>query len=208
VHDASDARAVERRRRARVGRALRIVALRLPKHDARSENVQRDADRAEPRTFPMTHATTTTNEARRFLDLAEECRLVCLQTATHCVTIGGDHARAQVVHLLRTCAKICKTSVASWMIGSRLCRDVLEACRKLCVESARTCEGLGNDKQMLQCAALCLACADACQSMADEAPAHGADESGLARMPRPDRTEAQDASRGSDWVVRPSDRAA
>ena len=115
----------------------------------------------------MSPYTIEKDEAQVFVEACSECERVCFETANHCLAQGGELADVRGIQLLRNCARICRTSAASWNVGSRLYRQVLDACQRLCREAATLCAHRPGDLQLQECAAECLACADACERMAD-----------------------------------------
>lgn len=63
------------------------------------------------------------------------CDTVCLETISHCLTKGGDHANADHVKLLQDCAEICQTA-ASFMVRELVLHA--ETC-SVCAEAWRQC---------------------------------------------------------------------
>jgi hypothetical protein len=106
------------------------------------------------------------DEGKAFVEACNECERVCFETANHCLSQGGSLADVRGIHLLRSCARVCRTSVASWTVGSRLYSQVLRAAARMCEECATTCERLAGDRQLKTCAAMCRACGEACDRMA------------------------------------------
>ncbi len=107
-------------------------------------------------------------EMQNCIDNCQNCHVVCLETITHCLEMGGEHAEAKHIGLLHDCAVICMTS-ADFMIGMSefhpqacgVCADVCEAC-------AESCESLasGNGTDFMQrCADACRRCAESCRQM-------------------------------------------
>ena len=109
-----------------------------------------------------------TQELQSFVEVCDECQRTCSETASHCLSVGGEHADVQRVQVLLNCARVCRTSAASSVVGSRLCSQICRACAKLCEECARFCERFAADHQMKTCAELCHACAESCRRMALE----------------------------------------
>jgi hypothetical protein len=109
-----------------------------------------------------------TAETERFFQTCDECRSSCLEMASHGLNSGQGPIDDRVIHLLRKCATICRTSAASCAVGSPLFTQISLACAKLCDESATACERVPTDLQMQMCAAVCRACAESCRRMAIE----------------------------------------
>ena len=95
-----------------------------------------------------------------------ECHDICLQTVSHCLEKGGDHARADHVSLLLDCAEICQTAANFMLRNSELHARTCAVCAEVCERCAEDCERLGFEDQMMQqCAETCRRCADACREM-------------------------------------------
>lgn len=114
------------------------------------------------------------DEAKHFVEACNECERICFETANHCLTQGGTLADVRGIQLLRNCARICRTSMASWKVGSRLYRQVLDACQHLCEQCATVCDQITGDRQLTECAEECRVCAEACRRMAEQPTAPGA----------------------------------
>jgi hypothetical protein len=113
------------------------------------------------------------DDGKAFLDTCNETERVCFETANHCLSQGGSLSDVRGIQLLRNCARVCRTSAASWSVGSRLYSQVLRAAARLCGECATVCESLATDKQLKTCAEMCRACAKACERMAVQPLEHG-----------------------------------
>ena len=97
------------------------------------------------------------------------CHDICMETITHCLEMGGDHAAPSHMRLLLDCADICQTS-AHFMLRisdhhSRLCG----VCAEVCEDCAADCERFEDDQVMQQCAEACRSCAQSCREMAGQA---------------------------------------
>ena len=95
-----------------------------------------------------------------------ECHNVCLQTAAHCLELGGDHARPEHVRLLLDCADICLASANFMSRGSQYHPSTCGICSEICEACAQDCEKMPDDPQMKNCAEVCSRCAGTCQQMA------------------------------------------
>lgn len=100
----------------------------------------------------------------------QECMTICLQTATHCLGLGGAHAGAEHQVLLQDCAHICGTAAGFMGRGSHHHHHICAACAEVCNACAENCERVGKgDSQMKQCADVCRRCAASCEKMAGAA---------------------------------------
>lgn len=106
-------------------------------------------------------------EVRQCIDTCMECHTVCSETVTHCLEMGGEHAKADHIGLLRDCVVMCLTS-AQFMLGiSPFQAKACGLCAEICERCAQDCERVGgNDELMRRCADICRRCAEACRKMA------------------------------------------
>ncbi len=100
------------------------------------------------------------------IDNCTECHRICLETVTHCLRKGGEHAAAGHIRLLLDCAEICQTNANFMLRGSDLHAYTCGACAEVCERCAEECERMGDDEQMRRCAELCRRCAESCRRMA------------------------------------------
>ena len=107
-----------------------------------------------------------TQDMERCIALCQECHEVCLQTVSHCLEKGGQHAEAAHIRLLLDCAEICETSANFMIRGSELHTETCRACSEVCQRCANDCRRLGNDPKMQECADVCRRCAESCAQMA------------------------------------------
>ena len=102
---------------------------------------------------------------RDCIDRCSECHRVCVETAAHCLEMGGRHAEASHIRLLLDCAQICQTSADFMLRESDLHGRTCEVCSEVCKRCAEDCERFDDDF-MRRCAEVCRACAESCQRMA------------------------------------------
>jgi hypothetical protein len=96
-----------------------------------------------------------------------DCHAICLETAKHCLKMGGKHAAPDHITLLLDCAQICATSADFMLRGSDLHARTCGVCAEICERCAQDCERIADgDAQMLACAQMCRRCADSCRRMA------------------------------------------
>jgi hypothetical protein len=106
---------------------------------------------------------------RECIDECQDCHAVCIETAAHCLMLGGKHASFEHQTLLQDCAQICQTSADYMLRGSTLHRETCRACAAICDRCADACEGMGDDSAMKRCAEACRSCAESCRQMAGTA---------------------------------------
>ena len=112
------------------------------------------------------HQMTMTSAMRECIHTCLDCHSICMETVTHCLTLGGEHAEASHIGLLLDCAQICQAS-ADFMLRSShrhiemcgLCAQICRACAEECSRTA------GGDETMRRCAETCSRCADSCRRM-------------------------------------------
>ena len=98
-----------------------------------------------------------------------DCHTICLETITHCLTEGGDHARPDHITLLLDCAEMCQTAANFMSRGSEVHALTCGVCAEVCERCAASCEQTGDDEQMRRCAEVCRRCATSCREMAASA---------------------------------------
>ena len=108
-----------------------------------------------------------TGEMQSCIDECLECHRICLETAAHCLALGGNHAEANHITALLDCAEICQTSANFMLRGSPYHPITCLACAELCRGAEESCRQVGGeDEQLALCAEACAACADHCERMA------------------------------------------
>lgn len=102
------------------------------------------------------------------IDNCQNCHEVCLETISHCLETGGEHASADHIKLLQDCVQICQTSADFMIRGSEHHALICGACAEICEACAEECEkmatGDGADF-MRRCAEACRKCAESCRRM-------------------------------------------
>lgn len=89
------------------------------------------------------------------------CHRACLGTATtHCLEMGGDHARPQHLRLMLDCAAICQATADALLRKSQFHTRLCELAADVCDTCAADCETLGG---MEDCVIACRTCAEACR---------------------------------------------
>lgn len=107
-------------------------------------------------------------ELRQCIDICMECADSCDRTATHCLSMGGEHASQEHQTLLHDCADICLTAARFMSRGSHQHPRTCAVCAEICRLCADDCERLANgDRMMQQCAEFCRRCAESCEKMAE-----------------------------------------
>jgi hypothetical protein len=102
---------------------------------------------------------------RSCIDECQSCHEVCVETITHCLSMGGKHAEAEHIRTLMDCAQICTTSADFMLRGSSSHSDICDACADICDDCADSCEAL-DGAEMKRCADQCRRCAESCREMA------------------------------------------
>ena len=100
----------------------------------------------------------------------QSCHAVCLDTVTHCLRMGGQHAEADHIRLMLDCVEICQTSANFMLRGSELHVRTCAVCAEVCERCAQDCERWGDDEMMRRCAEACRRCAESCRRMSGARP--------------------------------------
>lgn len=111
-------------------------------------------------------------EMQECIDSCQNCHTICLETISHCLQMGGDHAEATHIRLLQDCVQICAASADFMLRGSDYHPQVCGVCADVCDACAESCENLasGEGEDLMQrCADICRRCAESCRRMASGA---------------------------------------
>jgi hypothetical protein len=83
---------------------------------------------------------------------------------------GGEMADPTHIRLLLDCAQICQLSADFMlrlsdhhMMTCRICAEICDAC-------AQACQSFAQDEELSQCARICAQCASSCREMSGDAP--------------------------------------
>ncbi len=92
------------------------------------------------------------------------CHKTCLGMAmTHCVEMGGEHARPQHLRLMLDCAQVCASTADFLARKSQFHTQICRLCADICETCASDCENVGD---MEESVAACRACAQSCREAA------------------------------------------
>ncbi|MDB5039267.1 MAG: hypothetical protein JWQ35_2795 [Bacteriovoracaceae bacterium] len=94
------------------------------------------------------------------------CHALCVETISHCLQKGGEHAESNHVRLLEDCAEICQTAANFLLRSSKFYPRTCEVCAEISEKCAESCEKMADDQMLKACAELCRKCAESCRSMA------------------------------------------
>lgn len=107
-------------------------------------------------------------EMRECVENCSNCHDVCVETVTHCLDRGGEHATLEHIRALLDCAQACDASRDFMLRGSDLHAAVCGVCADACERCAESCEAIGGDDDVMRnCAEICRRCAESCQAMAE-----------------------------------------
>ena len=117
-----------------------------------------------------TETHDTYSEMEHCIQQCEQCHHTCLETVSHCLERGGEHAAPAHITLLLNCAEICQTSANFMLLSSALHGLTCGVCAEICERCAEDCEHINpNDIQMQACARIYRECAASCRQMARDA---------------------------------------
>jgi hypothetical protein len=120
----------------------------------------------------MPHAQQMTQEMRECISHCLDCHASCLETSTHCLMMGGEHASPQHQKVLQDCAQACITSADFMLRLSPFHPQYCGICAELCRACGDSCEQMAQgDPVMRQCAEACRRCEQSCRRMAQHAMA-------------------------------------
>ena len=90
----------------------------------------------------------------------------CLETISYCLQVGGEHKNAAFINLLTDCAAICAINANFIIRNSTYQSQTCGICAAICVACAEACQKLGpDDPIMQQCAAICGRGGESCWKM-------------------------------------------
>jgi hypothetical protein len=105
-------------------------------------------------------------EMRNCINECLSCHAVCLETISHCLEMGGEHASSSHIGLLQDCVQICQTSADFMLRGSQFHGETCGVCAAVCDACADACEGMAEGSEfMARCAEACRRCAESCRKM-------------------------------------------
>ena len=107
------------------------------------------------------------------IEHCQQCHRICLETITHCLEMGRQHAKTSHIRLLLDCAEICQTAANFMFRNSDLHSIICSSCAEVCLRCADECERFGDDERMKACAEACRRCAESCQLMVASTTATG-----------------------------------
>jgi hypothetical protein len=94
----------------------------------------------------------------------QNCHLTCSSMAmTHCLEMGGEHARPQHLRLMLDCAEFCAFTADALGRKSQFHNRFAALCADICETCAKDCEALGD---MEECVQACRDCARHCTAIA------------------------------------------
>jgi voltage-gated potassium channel len=115
----------------------------------------------------LLHQQPSTPEMQQCIQNCLDCHRICVETAQHCLTLGGSHAEAKHIQTMLDCAQICQTSADFMLRGSAMHGRTCGVCAEACDACAADCDRFaGDDIMMKACADACRRCAESCKQMA------------------------------------------
>jgi hypothetical protein len=89
------------------------------------------------------------------------CHSACLETISHCLQLGGQHAEASHIKLLMDCAGVCQITADYLVRGSTYFARMNVLCAEICDQCAKDCEQImGDDEVMRRCVEACRRCSN------------------------------------------------
>jgi hypothetical protein len=109
-------------------------------------------------------------ELRECIDNCFRCHEICIETAGHCLRMGGAHAGADHQRILSDCAQACLTSAHFMLHRSNFHNRYCGLCADVCKACADSCEALAQGDQLMnKCIQACRTCEASCRRMAQSA---------------------------------------
>lgn len=115
----------------------------------------------------MQHSHEITPEMQDCLQNCIASHALCIETAQHCLRLGGPHADVKHQRLLMDCAQICQTSADFMLRTSHYHHLTCGVCAEICKACAEDCQEMDpEDPMMRRCGEACKRCAESCERMA------------------------------------------
>ena len=103
-------------------------------------------------------------QTRDAIKALQHCHFTCSSMAmTHCLELGGAHARPQHLRLMLDCAGFCAFTVEALGRKSQFHTRFASLCAQVCDTCAKDCAALGD---MEECVEACRDCALRCHDIA------------------------------------------
>jgi hypothetical protein len=91
-----------------------------------------------------------------------KCAGVCKTTLKHCTELGGEHANADHLKVMKDCIEACDHAAAftgkKGSVEEYTWKDTCKTCMDACQKCADVCDGMKDDKIMQRCARECRFC--------------------------------------------------
>lgn len=97
---------------------------------------------------------------------ANECQLVCTETITYALQMGGAHAELPLVRNLMDCVAGCQLSTTLLLRRSEFAPRACALTAEMCDRCAESCDHFPDDQWMVECSETCRRCADSCREVA------------------------------------------
>jgi len=103
------------------------------------------------------------HQTRSAIEALQHCHATCHSMAmTHCLEMGGEHARPQHLRLMQDCAEICAFTADALGRKSQFHTRFAALCADVCETCAADCAALGD---MEDCVQACNECARICREI-------------------------------------------
>jgi len=103
-------------------------------------------------------------QVRDTIEALQRCHALCLSMAmTHCLEMGGEHARPQHLRLMLDCAGLCAFTADALGRKSQFHNRFAALCAEVCETCEKDCAALGD---MEDCVEACRDCARLCTEIA------------------------------------------
>jgi hypothetical protein len=118
-------------------------------------------------------------QTRAAIQALQQCHTVCHSMAlTHCLEMGGEHARPQHLRLMLDCAGLCAFTADALGRKSQFHTRFAALCAEVCETCEADCAALGD---MEECVEACSDCARLCREISR--PEHADTLAAASRLP-------------------------
>ena len=110
--------------------------------------------------FPREEGEEADDVIQQCVEDSNECSLVCTETVTYALQMGGAHVELPVVRTLMDCADACQLSSTLLLRRSELAVRMCTLTAEICEQCAERCDQFLDDQWMVECSETCRRCAE------------------------------------------------
>jgi len=110
----------------------------------------------------LSTASSVLADAYACKEECQKCSSVCKKALKHCIDMGGEHANADHLKIMKDCTEACDHTAAflgkKGSVEEYTRNDTCKKCMDACQKCADACDSMKDDKIMQRCANECRMC--------------------------------------------------